>query len=40
VSTLPYLVSRGKHAKVMTVVKAHELAGCMWAIAREVSITP
>jgi transposase len=33
------LVSRGKHAKVVTVAIARELAGCMWAIAREVPIT-
>ena len=33
------LVSRGKHANVVTVAIARELAGFMWAIAREVSIT-
>jgi transposase len=34
------LVSRGKHAKVVTVAIARALAGFLWAIAREVSITP
>jgi len=34
------LVSRGKHANVVTVAIARELAGFMWAIAREVAITP
>jgi transposase len=34
------LVSRGKHANVVTVAIARELAGFMWAIAREVPITP
>jgi transposase len=34
------LVARGKHAHVVTVAIARELAGCMWAIAREVPITP
>jgi transposase len=34
------LVARGKHANVVTVAIARELAGCMWAIAREVPITP
>ena len=33
------LVARGKHANVVTVAIARELAGFMWAIAREVSIT-
>jgi transposase len=33
------LVSRGKHANVVTVAMARELAGFMWAIAREVPIT-
>ena len=32
------LVSRGKHANVVTVAMARELTGCMWAIAKEVSI--
>jgi transposase len=34
------LVSRGKHANVVTVAIARELAGFMWAIAREVAVTP
>ncbi|HSF32086.1 MAG TPA: IS110 family transposase [Candidatus Tectomicrobia bacterium] len=34
------LVSRGKHASVVTVAIARELAGFMWAIAREVPVTP
>jgi len=34
------LVSRGKHANVVTVARARELAGFMWAIAREVPVTP
>jgi len=34
------LVSRGKHAHVVPGAIARELAGCMWAMAREVSITP
>jgi transposase len=34
------LVSRGKHANVVTVAIARELAGFMWAMAREVPITP
>ena len=34
------LVSRGKHANVVTVAMARELAGFMWAIAREVPVTP
>jgi transposase len=34
------LVSRGKHAHVVTVAMARELAGCMWAIARAVPVTP
>jgi transposase len=33
------LVSRGKHANVVTVAIARELAGFMWAIAREVPVT-
>jgi transposase len=32
------LVSRGKHANVVTVAMARELTGCMWAIAQEVAI--
>jgi transposase len=34
------LVSRGKHATVVTVAIARELAGFMWAMAREVPVTP
>jgi transposase len=34
------LVSRGQHANVVTVSMARELAGFMWAIAREVPVTP
>jgi transposase len=34
------LGARGKHANVVTVTIARELAGFMWAIAREVPITP
>jgi transposase len=34
------LVSRGKHANVVTVAIARELAGFMWAIAQEVPVTP
>jgi transposase len=33
------LVSRGKHANVVTVAIARELAGFMWAMAREVPVT-
>jgi transposase len=32
------LVSRGKHANVVTVAMARELAGCMWAIATQVPL--
>jgi len=34
------LVARGKHANIVTVAIARELAGFMWAIAREVPIIP
>ena len=34
------LVARGKHANIVTVAMARELAGFMWAIAREVPVTP
>lgn len=34
------LVARGKHATVVTVAIARELAGRMWAIATQVPITP
>ena len=33
------LVSRGKHAKVVTVAIARELVGCMWAMAKQVPVT-
>jgi transposase len=33
------LVSRGKHANVVTVAIARELAGFMWAIAKQVPVT-
>jgi transposase len=32
------LVARGKHANVGTVAMARELAGFMWAIAKEVPV--
>jgi transposase len=32
------LVSRGKHANVVTVAIARALAGCMWAIAKQVPL--
>jgi len=34
------LVARGKHATIVTVAIARELAGFMGAIAREVPVTP
>jgi hypothetical protein len=34
------LVARGTHAHVVTVAIARELAGCMWAIAKEVPVIP
>ena len=34
------LVARGKHANVVTVAMARELAGFMWAIAKEIPIIP
>jgi transposase len=34
------LVARGQHAHLVTVAMARELAGFMWAIAREVPVTP
>jgi transposase len=34
------LIARGKHANVVTVAIAHELAGFMWAIAQQVPVTP
>ena len=33
------LVARGKHANVVTVAIARELAGCMWAIAQQGPVT-
>ena len=32
------LIARGKHANVVTVAIARELAGFMWAIAKEVPV--
>jgi transposase len=34
------LVARGQHANIVTVAIARELAGCLWALAREVPIIP
>jgi transposase len=34
------LVAKGKHANVVTVAMARELVGFMWAIAKEVPVTP
>ena len=34
------LVARGKHANVVTVAIARELAGFLWAMAKEVPLTP
>jgi transposase len=34
------LIARGKHANVVTVAIARELAGFLWAIAQQVPITP
>jgi transposase len=34
------LVARGKHANVVTVAIARELAGFMWAIAKEIPVIP
>jgi transposase len=34
------LVAKGKHAHVVTVAIARELVGFMWAIAKEVPVTP
>ena len=31
-------VARGKHANIVTVAMARELAGCMWAIAQQVPV--
>jgi transposase len=32
------LVARGKHAHIVTVAMARELAGCMWAIAKQLPV--
>jgi transposase len=34
------LLARGKHANQVVVAMARELAGFMWAIAKQVSVTP
>jgi transposase len=34
------LVAKGKHANVVTVAIARELVGFMWAISKEVPVTP
>jgi transposase len=34
------LVSPGKHPNVVTVAIARELTGFMWAIAKQVPVTP
>jgi transposase len=33
------LITRGKHANVVTVAMARELVGCMWAVAHQVPVT-
>ena len=33
-------IARGQHANVVTVAMARELAGCMWAMAKQVPVTP
>jgi len=33
-----HLVARGKHANIVTVAIARELAGCMWAIAKQLPV--
>src|SRR5262245_41626987 len=33
-----HLVARGKHANIVTVAIARELAGCMWAIAQQLPV--
>jgi transposase len=35
-----HLIARGKHANVVTVAIARELAGFMWAIAKQVPVIP
>jgi transposase len=34
------LMARGKHANQVVVAMARELAGCLWAIAKQVPVTP
>jgi transposase len=34
------LMARGKHANQVVVAMARELMGCMWAIAKQVRLTP
>ncbi len=34
------LSARGTHATIVTVAMARELAGCMWAMAKQVPVTP
>ena len=34
------LMARGKHANQVVVAIARELAGFMWAIAKQVPVTP
>ena len=34
------LLAKGKHANVVTVAIARELVGFLWAIAKEVPVTP
>ena len=34
------LLARGKHANQVVVAIARELAGVLWAIAKEVPVTP
>jgi transposase len=34
------LLARGKHANQVVVAIARELVGCMWAIAKQVAVTP
>src|SRR5919108_2500644 len=35
-----YLMARGQHANQVVVAIARELAGFMWAIAKEIAVTP
>jgi len=34
------LIARGQHANVVTVAMARELAGFMWAMAKQVPVSP